>query len=88
MGEGLFKSNGEVKVALNLIIFSKINDYITLQSINYHRNNFGAIFVFKYNLFRFYVIHDDHMLINILKKSTLALHKDETITYDINSWAS
>ena len=88
MGEGLFKSNGEVKVALNLIIFSKINDYITLQSINYHRNNFGAISVFKYNLFRFYVIHDDHMLINILKKSTLALHKDETITYDINSWAS
>ena len=34
--------------------------------------------VFKYNLFRFYEIHDDQMLINILKKSTLALHKDAT----------
>ena len=30
-------------------------------------------------LFLFYVIHDDQMLIDILKKSTLALQKDATI---------
>ena len=30
-------------------------------------------------LFRFYVIHDDQMLINILKKSILELHKDATM---------
>ena len=35
--------------------------------------------VFEYNLFQFYVIHDDQVLINLLKKSILAVHKDATI---------
>ena len=35
--------------------------------------------VFKFNLFQFYVIHDDQMLINILKISLLELHMDSTI---------
>ena len=30
-------------------------------------------------LFQFYMIHDDQMLINISKKSILALHKDATM---------
>ena len=56
-----------------------INDYKTDQSINRHRSFRYAMSVFNYNSFRFYVIHDDQMLINILKKSLLELHKDSTI---------
>ena len=35
--------------------------------------------VFEYNLFQFYVIHDDQVLINLLKKSILVVHKDAII---------
>ena len=75
---GSFKTNGEVIIALNLIVFSVINEYLTYQSI-IRRKYFGAMSDFKYNFFRFYVIHDGQMLVNILKKSILALHKDATI---------
>ena len=59
--------------------FSVMNDCITEQSINFFGPPPYAMSVFKYNSFRFYVIHDDQMLINILKKSLLELHKDSTM---------
>ena len=35
--------------------------------------------VFKFNLFKFYVTHDDQMLINMINKTVLELHKIATI---------